>query len=220
MNMKKTLALTLSLAMLVGATTLSASAAYYDGKTEITFDNALTTGNADHGGGKQDSSPLAEGSTVGTGNVDVKIETSTSATITHVYAIAYSTTELSYTYGATNYVWNPEDQVYDLVSSGDTWSNNGGNTITVTNYSDLPVDVTATFQKETAITDNITANFADSNTLKLASAVTDNTDITSQGTPTSNTFTVSLTGSATKPYGAGTKLGTITLTVKVPTSGG
>lgn len=221
--MKKVLVSTLALAMLLGATTVAnAAGEYADRSSHVTY-SAGTTVNTDYGGGVQKGS-LGAGSTIGTGSVDVEISTGEASTKTNVYAVSIDTTKLSFSYGsATSYIWNPEEQKYVIVKetgSSDGWTSSTP-TITITNYSDLPIDVEAFFQREAGITDEITASFADSDQdaktdskLSLAAAVTTDS-LKETGIPKVGAFTVALSGTPSVPY-ANEKLGTITLTIKVP----
>lgn len=156
--------------------------------------------------------------------MDVKISSGKASTTTNVYAVSIDTTELSFSYGGdTSYIWNPEKQKYVIVTgsgASDGWRSSAS-AITITNYSDLPIDVDASFQKVVGITDEITVSFTDSDQgttddskLSLAAAVTTGT-LGETGTPKTGTFTVALSGTPTVPY-TNTKLGTITLTIKVP----
>ena len=222
MGMKKVLATTLALAMLLGTTTVAKAAGYAEESDNVTY-NEGTTANTDYGGGVQ-KGELTNGSTIGTGSVDVKITTGNASTTTNVYAVSIDKTELSFSYGSdTSYIWNPEEQKYVIVTGSGTsneWSSTAS-TITITNYSDLPIDVEASFQKEADITDEITVSFTDSDTdttndskLSIATAVTTG-NLGKTGNPKSGTFTITLSGTPTVPY-ANTKLGTISLTIKVP----
>lgn len=220
--MKKVLVSTLALAMLLGATTVANAAGYTDGSSHVTYNSEKATANTDYGGGVQKGS-LTEGDTIGTGSVDVKISTGNASTTTNVYAVSIDTTNLSFSYGgATSYIWNPEEQKYVIVKETGTsgeWSSSAS-TITITNYSDLPIDVEATFQKVEDIADNFTVSFTDTyqdttdGKLSLEAAVTTG-ELSATGTPKVGTFTVALSGAPNVPY-ANTKLGTITLTIKVP----
>lgn len=221
--MKKALATTLSLAMLLGAMTVNAGATYSNSDNNVTYASG-TTANTGYGGGVE-KGQLAGGDTIGTGSVNIHITTGKESTTTNVYAVSIDKTELSFSYGKdTSYIWNPEKQQYVIVKgsgSPDQWTTSA-DTITITNYSDLPIDVEASFQKDGGIRDEITVAFTDSDAdikddgkLKIVSAVTTN-NLSASGTPQKGTFTVALSGAPTVPYN-NTKLGTITLTIKVPT---
>ena len=220
--MKKVLVSTLALAMLLGATTVANAAGYAETSDNVTYSEG-TTKNTEHGGGVKKGT-LDAGSTIGTGSVDVKISTGSESTTTNVYAVSIDKTELSFSYGgATSYIWNPEKQQYVIVTGSGTsteWRSTAS-TIIITNYSDLPIDVEATFQKVEDIADNFTVSFTDTdeNTksdskLSLAAAVTTDS-LKETGIPKVGAFTVALSGTPSVPY-ADTKLGTITLTIKVP----
>ncbi len=215
--MKRILAITMALAMLVGAMTISAGATYKDDAKHLTADNAGNTGNY---GVVSDSYSASD--TIGESTVPVKFDNGVSGSITNVYAVSFTPSELSFTYGGgARYIWNPEDQEYETVTpGGDTWTP-VTNVITITNYSDLAVEIEAKFEKDTGITEEVAATFTDSDTstgdskLSLASAVATNS-LGATGNPTSGTFTVTFEGALNTLYPNGTKLGDITLTLKVP----
>lgn len=106
------------------------------------------------------------------------------------------------------------------------WTSNNS-TITVKNYSDLPVDVEPSFTKDLGVTETVTATFtpnasgdngsAAGQTLKLNAAV-DTGNTTATGTVRTGTIGVAFSGALTNPYAADSTLGIITLTVKVPTA--
>ena len=154
--MKRILAITMTLAMLLGLMTIGASATYandgtkpqyYDGTGVADEDKATEKGT--NGGGVNQTNEYGEGDTVAIGTGEVKVSSDTSqASITHVYAVNFSMPDsLSYTFGtSTQYIWNPETLIYDVIQAGENlWTSGGQGQITVRNYSDLPVDVTASF---------------------------------------------------------------------------
>ncbi len=221
--MKKVLATTLALATLLGAMTLNAGAAYSDETSNVTYESGLIENTA-HGGGRQQGS-LQNGDTIGTGSVPVKANVTPGGSITHVYAISIETTELSFNYGNDKHqVWNPDTLSYDVVSEGTTdgWTA-VDSTITIANYSDLPVDINAKWTPVTqaqGVTATIVAS-ADGNnnngttgsdpTLKLASAIAVAGE--TSNTARKGTFEVTLSGTLT---GVTAQIGTIDLTIKVP----
>lgn len=233
--MKRILALTLSLAMLAGLMTVSAGAAegYAEGSDNVDYE--LIDGgekhenqkNTNNGGGMiagTGSNPTNydEGESIASGTINVTASINDEGgSITHVYAVSINTTSLSFTYGnnATSYIWNPSKLQYDLVTGngGDNgWSNS--QSINVTNYSDLPVDVTAEYQAETGH-EGISATFSGSNTLSLDAATDGITGTLGTGTKVGGTFTMSLTGTP-GALADNTVIGTVTLTFSKPTTGG
>ena len=216
--MKKILATVMALALLISTMAISAAAAYYpEGSAEIAYDGALTTDNDAHGGGKKNTPELSSGGTVGTGSVDVNIQTGDGNTFTNVYAICYSTTELNFTYGSgLSYIWNPEKLAYEIDSTvSGNWTPSS-NTITVTNYSDLPVDVEATYAKGVDVAEDVSVSLNSADTtaeLNLAAAATNPNNASSAGEAKSGTITVAVSGDLTKAYSK-TTLGTITMTIK------
>lgn len=233
--MKRILALTLSLAMLAGLMTVSAGAAegYAEGSDNVDYE-LIDSGekhenqkNTNNGGGMiagTGSNPTNydEGEAIASGTIDVTASINDrEGSVTHVYAVSINTTSLSFTYGsgATSYIWNPSKLQYDVVTSSggeNGWS--AGQSINVTNYSDLPVDVTAAYQADPGH-ESISASFSASNTLSLNAATDGITGTTGTGTKVDGTFTMSLTGTP-GALAADTTIGTVTLTFSKPTAGG
>ena len=221
--MKRFYALVLVVALLVSAMSLTAGAAYLDDANHFTADDAANTGPA----GTAKTDDHTEGSTIATAEIPVKFTMGGGGKTTNVYAISYDASELVFTYGAgTSYIWNPEKLKYEVVGNGPTDWTSDNSTITVKNYSDLPVDVEPSFAKDSGVTETVNATFTPNasgdngstagQTLKLNAAVaTGNT--TATGTVRTGTIGVAFSGALTTPYAADSALGTITLTVKVPT---
>lgn len=217
--MKRVLTLFLALAMLAGVMTISAGAAGYAGDDGSNVTYVTAADNTAHGGGRQQGN-LAAGQTIGTSEIPVKVQIAKATSTTSVYAVSVDKTELSFTYGSqTSYVWNPEKLQYDVVTSGSNTWDPASQTITVTNYSDLPIDVTADYNQEANYT-GLTASFSSSDTqtgtLKLATA---SKGLGQIGEAVTGTFEVTMSGTITTAIGTDpVKVGTITLTIKVPTT--
>lgn len=221
--MKRFYALVLVVALLVSAMSLTAGATYLGDGNHFTANDAANTDTA--GTAKTDAH--GEGDTIGTAEIPVKFTMGGEGKTTNVYAISYEASELVFTYGAgTSYIWNPEELKYEVVGNGPTdWTSNNS-TITVKNYSDLPVDVEPSFTKDQGVTEAVNATFTPNasgvdgstagQTLKLNAAVTTG-NTTATGTVRTGTIGVEFNGTLTTPYGANSTLGIITLTVKVPT---
>lgn len=251
--MKRILALTLSLAMLAGLMTVSAVAAepqYSGGKKPQYYDGAGTeeanevSEKVTNGGGVNWTNEYTEGDTIAIGESAVNVTSNTDgASITHVYAVNFTMPDaLTFTYGSSSqYTWNPETMSYDMTSPGtDNWSADGKGTITVRNYSDLPVEVTASFdttdqasqlagQNINVYFDTASADFAGTDTTATVSLAATHTvveDDVSQTLTNANDATVQtgnihfrIDGSLTTSANA-LKLGDIVLTFKVPAAGG
>lgn len=224
--MKRILAIGMALAMLVGTMTVSAGAV----DENVTY-NASVSGysqNTAHGGGVVEGDGYTPGTTIGTGSVDVMVQTATEPTITNVYSVGISTTTLTFNYGgAASYIWNPTDLRYEVIGNtggdGTLWTATTGDTIEVTNYSDLPIEVEASYTADGTVTESdqidvtLTPDVGGTPTLSLESAVTTG-DLDATGEPVADSFTVALSGNLTYSYRAPAKLGTITLEIKVPTA--
>ena len=249
--MKRILAITMTLAMLLGLMTIGASATYatdgtkpqyYDGTGVADEDKATEKGT--NGGGVNQTDEYGEGDTVAIGESAVNVTSNTDgASITHVYAVNFTMPDaLTFTYGSSSqYTWNPETMSYDMTSPGtDNWSADGKGTITVRNYSDLPVEVTASFdttdQASQLASQNINVYFDTTNadfngtettaTVSLAATHIVVEDDVSQTLTNANDATVRtdeiyfrIDGSLTTSANA-LKLGDIVLTFKVPAAGG
>lgn len=234
--MKRILALTLSLAMLAGLMTVSAGAVpavdnpYSDQENSFTnLNNAGNTGNTTVDGptNSLEHAGVVAGdpgdTTIGTATGNVTINTGGSSDTTHVWAVTYNMPELHFTYSTDGArIWNPETLRYETTSGTGTWTGVSAR-IDVTNYSDLPVEVTATVNQtqETNVDLDIYAADAtadaDTATFTLASAADDMNN--GVGTATTNYFTLAVSGRPngsydTTGYVDGFQIATVTLTVK------
>lgn len=208
--MKKVLATAMALAMLASAVTINAGAAYPSDPNHFTDDTSgLNSSNAGiSANGAKD--PIASK------DVEVKIQTSGDVNTTHVYAISYSHTELTFTYkmGGTR-VWNPETLKYENKDGGGTW-NRATQEITVKNYSDLGVKITAAVNQDGLPEQgNVTVTAAKKTDggaeIVLASAY--NSDNPQSSVATEGIFEVKVDGSPVNEYTTAVKMATITLTV-------
>lgn len=218
--MKRVLAIVTALAMLVSLMTVAASAAYSDGP------NSFTSANTANNSGNKNVDPRpanhldkagvaaitgSNGEKVGQeATVEVKVKTGGAGDITHVYAVTYSTTELNFVYGqGSSVIWNPETLQYETIgATGDGWTTDE-QTITVTNYSDLPVKVEATVQNKTDAGVTINPGAA----LELDSAAPAS-GTAGTGAAKSGTITVTLSGTPVGSYTDDfTKVGEILLKV-------
>ena len=200
--MKRILAAAVSLAMLVSLMTVGASATYMDDSNKITSNGAGNNSSAGQ------AAIGTENESLGIGTVDVKIKNGTAGGTTHVYAVTYDVTELTFTYGdGSGQIWNPETLQYNTLGGSGAWSQNSQN-ITITNYSDLPIKVTPSFNP-TAETGNVTVALGEA--LALPSAATGMEDGT--GEAQKGTISVTVSGAPVGYYATAASIGTITLTV-------
>ena len=200
--MKRILAITMTLAMLLGLMTIGASATYMDDS------NKITKNDADNNSSAGQAATGNENENIGAGTVDVKIQNGGAGSITHVYAVTYDVTELTFTYGdGSGQIWNPETLQYNTQGGSGGWTQDLQN-ITITNYSDLPIKVTPSFN-QTAETGNVTVALGEA--LTLASAATGMEDGT--GEAQKGTISVTVSGAPVGYYDAAASIGTITLTV-------
>lgn len=232
--MKRILAAAVSLAMLMSLMTVGASAAGYPGDSgsNVSYETGGHTANGSGNGYRADGS-YADGATIATGTVTVKGSVNTIGhSVVHVYAVGISQTELTYTYGSgsnTVYTWDPSQQKYVVSTEGGSGSNGWqeeGQSITVTNYSDLGVVATARYsQTNTSVTGTITdTDSSDSGSesdgiINLATAILNpGTSYENTGTPTTGTFTLTLEGNP-GAISTGSALGTLTITFTKPSGG-
>lgn len=227
--MKKVLASTLALAMLLGTTTINAGAATSSGyfptsesNNHFTDDTARNSGDTATGNASNEHAGIeatsVTGDTITSKDVTVKLTTGGTVSTTNVYAVTYDVTELTFTYsyGGTR-IWNPETLEYEYDNSGVTgWNNNTTRTINITNYSDLAVKVTAAAGAVSAngVTLAVKETTGQTNELTLGSAYSAG----STNAATNGSFTVTVGGAPTGDY-KGTEIAKITLTLsKVPAS--
>ena len=221
--MKRILAAAVSLAMLVSLMTVGASAVYDESSDNVEYNTEVDgySENTGHGGGVQQNTNYSAGTVIGTSEIPVEVTVNQAGTTTHVYAVSIDVSELSYTYGSnTDTIWNPDTLSYDVVGDGENWVNNTQK-ITVTNYSDLPVDVEASWLAA-ANHGNVTATVevADgytgegTSTLSLTSALA--TGLESQNQARVGGFDVTMSGNIGGITATTMTVGTITLTIKVP----
>ena len=166
--MKRILAITMTLAMLLGLMTIGASAATSSGyfptsvtNNHFTDDTAGNSGDASTGNAGNAHAGVAANTIleneIASKEIPVNVTIGGDFTTTHVYAITYDVTEVNFTYNmGGSQIWNPETLQYESDGTNGTWGTTS-KTITVKNYSDLAVDVTAsadqvTTNEEVAIT--------------------------------------------------------------------
>lgn len=212
--MKKVLVSTLALAMLVGAMTINAGAAYgekysTDGNYFNNPDNAANSTQK----GTTAGNPQSE---IGTAEVPVKIKTQDTTDTGYVWAVSYDVTELQFTYVPSGTkIWNPDTLMYETPATG-SWDQEGKAEIKVTNYSNVPINVTAEVT-QTVETGRVTLDIYDK------AATTGDQDIALDsadavmnqgvGTATSGVFTFTITGTPLATYDDFTEIASVTLTV-------
>ena len=221
--MKRILAITMTLAMLMSLMTVGASAVYDESSDNVEYNTEVEgySENTGHGGGVQQNTNYSAGTVIGTSKIPVEVTVNQAGTTTHVYAVSIDVGELSYSYGSnTDTIWNPDTLSYDVVGDGDNWVNNTQK-ITVTNYSDLPVDVGASWQAATnhgnvTATVEVAAGYTGdgTSTLSLASALA--TGLETQNQARVGGFDVTMSGNIGGITATTMTVGTITLTIKVP----
>lgn len=199
--MKKFLSTILSLSMVVAMLTVGASATYLEDANHVTAD---TAGNSNTAGIV--ATDYSKGDEIGSVEIPVYIQTTSDDKTTHVYAVSYDVTELSFTYnGSSSTIWNPETLKYETSTSG-TWAT-ASQDITVTNYSDLAIKVTPS--NTTPIDSGVTVTLGSA--LELASAF--DGDAAAAGTAKSGTINVSVSGTPSASYTNKTELTKVTLTI-------
>lgn len=206
----------LAAVMLAGGMTVSVNADYTADGQNLNDDNA--TENSSDAGQKSNGLNDEE---VSKTEIPVKLTTGGDGNLIHVYGISYDTAELSYTYGGSaSVVWNPVTMTYEYDDSqkDGNWTNSE-QTITVTNYSDLPVYVEAEDNIDTEATGvelsyTYSPESADTGKLALASAYdgSDHTVGESKAFEKTGTIKVTMSGIPTGAHTAD-EIGKVTLTV-------
>ena len=125
-----------------------------------------------------------------------------------VYSVDITWGDMAFTYtSASTGTWNPETHSYDNASEGGwTVDSANGNKVTVTNHSNAAVTATIKYDAATGY-ESITGTF-DKDTMSLATAV--GTEVNKAPTAAA---TLSLSGALDSTTVAGTKIGTITVTL-------
>ena len=136
--MKKVLATCMALAMLAGAMTVNAGATYKGDPNHLTEDTANNANKAGKAAGTTDTTDTE----IGKQTIPVKIQTVSGGGTTNVYAVSFSTTEVTFTWNNTaTTIWNPETLKYETTNDSGSWAAESQK-ITVNNYSDVAIKVT------------------------------------------------------------------------------
>lgn len=201
--MKKVLATAMALAMLASAVTINAGAAYLSDPNHLTADNAGNTSTA--------GTPAEVGDTtdteIGSKEVTVKLQSSSTGGTTHVYAVSFSATELTFVWNnSATTVWNPETLKYETTNDEGSWVA-ASQEITVNNYSDVAIKVKPDNAAPTSSDTGVTLSVTDE--LLLASAY----DNTAVGSVKSGTITVTVSGIPETAYPTATEIAKFTLKV-------
>lgn len=201
--MRRTLAITLTLAGLMGMMTFSAGAAYLSDPNHLTADDAGNTSTAGTKANEGDTTDTA----IGSKDIAIKLKTESGGGDVHVYAVSFSATELTFTWNNTaTTIWNPETLEYETSSAEGGWAN-ASQKITVKNYSDVAIKVTADNTAPTSSDTGVTV--AVDGPLELASAY----DGTATGTVKEGDITVTVNGTPDKAYLTATEVARFTLNV-------
>lgn len=201
--MKKVLATAMALAMLASAVTINAGAAYLSDSNHLTDNNAGNTSRAGtpaEVGDKTDTE-------IGSKDVTVKLQSSSTGGTTNVYAVSFSATELTFVWNnSATTVWNPETLKYETTNDEGSWVATS-QVITVNNYSDVAIKVTPDKTAPTSSDAGVTLSVTDE--LSLASAY----DNKAVGSVKSGTITVAVTGTPKTAYPTATEIAKFTLKV-------
>lgn len=201
--MKKVLATAMALAMLASAVTINAGAAYLSDSNHLTDNNAGNTSRAGTPAGVGDKTDTE----IGSKDVTVKLQSSSTGGTTNVYAVSFSATELTFVWNnSATTVWNPETLKYETTNDEGSWVATS-QVITVNNYSDVAIKVTPDKTAPTSSDAGVTLSVTDE--LSLASAY----DSSQTGSVKSGTITVTVTGSPKAAYPTATEIAKFTLKV-------
>lgn len=206
--MKRVLTLVLALCLVVSMFTVGAGAKYSEDPNHLTTDTANNTSTA----GKPASPGDTTDTLIGSQEIPVKLQTVSGGGTTHVYAVSFSTTEVTFTWSNTaSTIWNPETLKYETNNDEGSWQA-ATQTITVNNYSDIAIKVEADNDAPTSSDAGVT--LAVNGPLELASAY-DNTTV---GSVKSGDITVTVSGTPEVVYPNATQIATFTLNVTRQTS--
>lgn len=201
--MKKVLATAMALAMLASAVTINAGAAYLNDPNHLTADNAGNTSSAGTPAGVDDTADTE----IGSKEVTVKLQSSSTGGTTHVYAVSFSATELTFVWNnSATTIWNPETLKYETTNDEGSWRADSQK-ITVNNYSDVAIKVKPDNAAPTSSDAGVTLSVTDE--LLLASAY----DNTAVGSVKSGTITVTVSGTPETAYPTATEIAKFTLKV-------
>lgn len=201
--MKKILATGMALAMLVGAVTVNAGAVYSGDPNHLTEDTANNTSTAGKAAGTEDTT----GTSIGSKEVVVKLQNSSTGGTTHVYAVSFSATELTFTWNNTaTTIWNPETLQYETNNDQGSWSEMK-KVIKVNNYSDVAIKVAPDKDAPASSDRGVTLSVASE--LLLDSAY----DNSAVGSVKSGDITVTVTGTPDVAYPVATEIARFTLNV-------
>ena len=116
---------------------------------------------------------LAEKETLGENGsrkIDVQAKYVDGVTTQDVYSVDVEWGAMQFTYNVSGTkTWNPSDHSYSTPTDSPQWTADG-NTVTVTNHSNQPVEVAFRFDKDAAVTEEITGSF-DKTSATLAAGV-------------------------------------------------
>ena len=211
MNTKKLLASLVSAAMLISAVTVGSYAAKYTEDPNHFTDDTPDLNQADAG---IDASSAQD--PIATKEVAVNVKTNQPGSTTHVYAVSYSHTELIFTYNmGGSKVWNPDELRYENIGGSGDWAS-ATQDLTVTNYSDLAVKVTASVSQaglpeEGVVTVTATQKGEVGSEITLGSAY--NSGGPDSSAATSGTFEIKVDGKPRYEYTTATKIAAVTLTL-------
>ena len=118
--------------------------------------------------------------------------------------VAWGAMEFTYSVGGTK-TWDPAKHEY-ITDTSASWSANG-NTVTVTNHSNVAINANLTFDVESAY-QGLTGSFGEKATISLDSAVE-----TSYAEAPTDTATLALSGELPESVNTLTQVGTITVKI-------
>lgn len=223
--MKRNLAKVLAAVMLVGGMTVNVNADDYSSdEMKLTDDTARNTGkNGTEAVEDENESGAKKDQELKETAIDVKLKTDGAGDTIHVYGVSIDVSELTYNYSSTkSLIWNPNSLAYEYVvdSTGNTddWSGKKTQTITVTNYSDLPIYVTATDNVSdsgngVSLTYKYTDAASSSDKLALGAAFSGDVKLGASGTATNGTIDVTINGTPIKENDGTQAIGQIMLKV-------
>lgn len=203
MKVKKGIAVVMAAAMLAGAMTVNAGAAYMSDPNHLTEDTAGNTSTAGKVVGAGDTTDTP----IGSKDISVKLQSVSSGGTTNVYAISFSTTEVTFTWNnSATTIWNPETLKYETTTDAGSWQE-ATQVIKINNYSDVAIKVTPNTTTPSSSDTGVTLTVTDE--LLLDSAY----DNSAVGSVKSGNITVTATGTPDTAYPTATEIAKFTLNV-------
>lgn len=146
--------------------------------------------------------------------VEAKYEGNTTTPDVVSASIAWGSMQFVYSKSGQN-IWNPENHTYDNSDHTSGWNQTTGNTVTVTNHSNIDVSVDFKYTKDTTNTNDLTGSFKYSKTAEANGSIKLKAgEVNKADTADSVVATLTLDGVPAETMTTFTEVGKITVTIK------